>query len=98
MHILRIEHPVPNFDAWKKAYDSDPMGRAQSGVRRHRVFRAVDDPHLVMIDLEFDGLKEAENMLAGLRELWRGVDVMHNPRARIVEMVESEELAGRAER
>jgi len=34
MHILRIEHPVPNFDAWKKAFDSDPLGREQSGVRR----------------------------------------------------------------
>ena len=25
--ILRIEHTVPDFDAWKKAFDSDPLGR-----------------------------------------------------------------------
>jgi hypothetical protein len=24
--ILRIEHPVPDFDGWKKAFDSDPVG------------------------------------------------------------------------
>ncbi len=95
MYILRIEHPVPNYDAWKKAYDSDPIGRARSGVRRHRVFRAVDDPLYVMIDLEFDSIKEAEGMLAALRNLWRGVDVMRSPQARIVEMVQSEEFAPR---
>jgi hypothetical protein len=26
MPILRIEHPVPDFDAWKTAFDSDPLG------------------------------------------------------------------------
>ena len=27
MHILRIEHPVPDYDAWKEAFDSDPISR-----------------------------------------------------------------------
>jgi len=26
MYILRIEHPVPDYDGWKKAFDSDPVG------------------------------------------------------------------------
>ena len=25
MHILRIEHPVPDFNAWKRAFDGDPI-------------------------------------------------------------------------
>jgi hypothetical protein len=25
MIILRIEHAVPDFEAWKKAFDSDPI-------------------------------------------------------------------------
>jgi hypothetical protein len=33
MPILRIEYPVLNFDAWKEAFDSDPVGREQSGIR-----------------------------------------------------------------
>jgi hypothetical protein len=44
MPILRIEHPVADFDAWKAAFDGDPLGREQSGVRRYRVLRSVDDP------------------------------------------------------
>ena len=44
-----------------------------------------------MIDLEFDGREEAEKMRAALRELWDRVDVMRDPRARTVEVVESNE-------
>jgi hypothetical protein len=34
MVILGIEHSVPNFDGWKQAFDSDPVGQKKSGVRR----------------------------------------------------------------
>lgn len=93
MPILRIEHPVPNFDGWKEAFDSDPVGRKQSGVRRYHVFRSIDDPNYVMIDLEFDSKSEAEALLAAMREVWRRVEgkVIWNPQARIVQMVESKE-------
>jgi hypothetical protein len=91
MYILRIEHPVTNFDAWKEAFDSDPIGRKRSGVRRHQVFRPTDDPNYVMIDLEFDSAGEAEAVHAALRELWDRVDVMRSPQARIVEAVEMKE-------
>ena len=92
MHILRIEHPVPNFDDWKEAFDSDPIGWEQSGVRRYRVLRPTDDPKYVMIDLEFDSASEAEAAHDALRELWDHVNVMHSPQARIVEAVESKEF------
>ena len=93
MHILRIEHPVPDFDAWKKAFDSDPLGREQSGVRRYRVLRAADDPNYVMIDLEFDSQSKAEALASALRGLWGRVQgqIMDSPQLRIVEAVESKE-------
>ena len=93
MHILRIEHPVPDFDAWKKAFDSDPLGREQSGVRRYQVLRAVDDPNYVMIDLEFDSSSQAEALRAALSALWSRVEgeIIEEPRVRIVEAVESKE-------
>jgi hypothetical protein len=91
MRILRIEHAVADFETWKRAFDSDPVGREQGGVRRYRILRQVDEPNYVMIDLEFERLGEAENFLAALRDLWGRVDVMRNPKARIVEMVESRE-------
>lgn len=97
MYILRIEHPVPDFDGWKKAFDSDPVGREKSGVRRYRVLRPTDDGNYVMIDLEFEMLNQAEQMLANLRALWGRVQgtVMMNPQARIVEQVETQEYGSK---
>jgi ribosomal protein L35AE/L33A len=91
MPILRIEHPVPSFDGWKAAFDSDPVGRERSGVRRYRILRSMDDPNYVMIDLEFDDKSEAEALLAAMREVWSRVEgtIMWNPQAHIVEVVES---------
>ncbi len=91
MPILRIEHKVPNFDGWKKAFESDPAGRKKSGVRLYRIYRPVDDPNYVIIDLEFDNLNDAQAMLADLRKLWNKVEgtVMVNPQTQMLDIVES---------
>lgn len=94
MVILQIEHPVLNFEAWQKAFDSDPVNRKQSGVRHYRVLRPVDNPNYAIIELEFESADRAEGLLAALREVWRGVQgtIIENPQVRIVEVVESKEL------
>jgi hypothetical protein len=91
MVILQIEHAVPNFDAWKGAFDADPIGRERGGVRGYRMLRPVDDRCFAMVELEFDSIAEAEAFLERLRGLWASVQgsVMENPQARIVELVES---------
>ena len=91
MIMLRIEHPVPNFESWKEAFDSDPVGRRKSGVRRYQILRAVDDPNYVLIDLEFDTTQQAEALLAAMRVVWGRVEgtIMTNPKARIVEIAET---------
>jgi hypothetical protein len=37
VYILRINHPVADYDAWKVAFDRDPIGRERSSVRRYRI-------------------------------------------------------------
>ena len=93
MHILQIEHPVPNYEGWKKAFDSDPINRKQSGVRRYKIPRKTDNANYIIIDLEFDSLQEAEACHAALRKLWNRVEgtVMNNPQSRILEVVERKE-------
>lgn len=91
MPILQIEHAVPSYDAWKAAFDSDPVGRERSGVRRYRILRPTDDPNYVMIELDFDSADEAEAFHAALRDLWSRVDVAQDPRGRILEAVESKQ-------
>ncbi len=89
--VVHIEHPVIDYDRWKGAFDSDPVGREQAGVRRHRVMRAADDPAFVIIDLELDTAEQADAMLASLHELWKRVDgvVVSGPKGRIFEVVET---------
>ena len=91
--ILRIEHPVPDYDRWKEAFDSDPVGRERMGVRGYRVLRAADDPNYVMIDLEFASRREADGLLAAMREIWSraGHMLTANQQARIAETVETKE-------
>ena len=95
MTILHIEHPIRNFDTWKKAFESDPVGRERSGVRRYRILRPIDDPNYVMIDLDFDSSRAAEAFLAAMREVWRSPlaapALIGSPQTRIVEVVESKE-------
>ncbi|MGE5602467.1 MAG: hypothetical protein ACM30E_05425 [Nitrososphaerales archaeon] len=91
MYILHIEHPVHDFEGWKKAFDSDPVGRIQSGVRRYWISRPVDDPNHVSIDLEFASQSEAAGLLAAMRKVWARVEgqIIMNPRAEIAEVVET---------
>jgi len=91
MVVLRIEHPVPDYEGWKKAFDSDPVGRQKSGVLRYQVLRPVEDPKYVMIDLEFATKAQAEALLAALRGVWGRVQgqTMTDPKARIVEALET---------
>ena len=94
MHILQIEHRVRDFDTWKQAFDSDPVGRQQGGVRRCRILRPTDDPNHVIVELEFEASSEAEAFGSKLRELWSRVEGdlgLESRQARIVEVVETTE-------
>jgi hypothetical protein len=94
MVILQIEHRVPNFDGWKKAFGSDPINRKKSGVRSYSILRPVDDQNYVIINLEFDDLKEAENTLTALRSLWGQLEgtVIIDPQTRLLNLVETKEI------
>ena len=94
MVLLRIQHAVPNFDGWLRAFQADPVDRRGAGVRRYTVYRAAGDSHFVVIDLELETVAEAEQFLEKLRRLWAGPGgaVMRNPEAWILELVESKQL------
>ncbi len=93
MTVLRVEHQVRDYDAWKEAFDSDPVGREASGVRRYRILQSMDDPNYVMVDLEFDAPGDAVALLASIRAVWGRVQdtLISDPRARIAEPVETTE-------
>ncbi len=91
--LVQIEHAIPDFEMWKAAFERDPVHREASGVRRYRIFRPIDDPNYVAVDLEFDDAAKAHAFREALVQLWRSpaaaVALKGEPRARIVEAVES---------
>jgi len=92
--VLRIEHPVPDFETWKRdGFDRDPIGRARGGVRRYRVLRQGEQPAVVAIELEFDDRATAAAFASALDELWRGAQDRFAwrelPEARLFELVDS---------
>jgi len=95
MPILQIEHGVRDYDAWRRAFDNDPVDRKGGGVRRYRILRPTDDPAFVAVELEFDELGKAEAFRDALVELWSraggGLGLV-DARARIVEEVETAEV------
>ena len=96
MAILRIEHAVADYAAWKEAFDGDPAGRERSGVRSYRIMRPADDERYVLIDLEFDTPEEAEGLLRRCARVWSRVTgtLITDPRTRIVESVETKRDGG----
>lgn len=94
MPTLQISHGVRDYDGWKRAFDSDPIGREAGGVTGYRILRAADDPNYVVIELEFDETGRAESFRAALMELWgrmRDEVGLESPEARILETAETGE-------
>jgi hypothetical protein len=95
MPTLQIEHPISDLEVWRQAFEADPVRRDESGVRRYRVFRPLDDPRYVKIDLDFGSLREAEAFRSALQDLWasgRAAPALAgDPQTQIVEEVLSEE-------
>jgi heme-degrading monooxygenase HmoA len=60
MTTLLIHHRVADYDAWKQVYDSVEDMQRNGGVRSHRVWRADDDPNLVVVEHVFDSRQAAE--------------------------------------
>jgi hypothetical protein len=92
MPVLQFEHPIKDFAMWKAAFDRDPIDRRSLGVRRHRVYRPLDNPNYVVGELEFETAAEAHACGDALRKLWTSPEaapaLIGTPQVRIVEAVE----------
>jgi hypothetical protein len=90
MYTLQIEHEITDFGLWKAAFDRDPVNRAASGVTGHRISRPVDDPHYVVVELDFERRDQAEALLANLHaKVWNSSvaapALLGAPKSRILE-------------
>ena len=91
MFALQVSYPVRDYEAFKKVFDTDPVGRAALGARSVRLFRDADDPNSVTVLLDFDTKDAANVFLERLRsDVWDKPEVIGQlmtaaPTARILE-------------
>ncbi len=74
MTTLRIEHKISNYDGWRKAFDSDPINRKKSGVKRYRIYRPADNPDFVIIELDFDHFEQAQATQTALQNIFPNIE------------------------
>jgi hypothetical protein len=75
MTTLHIEHPIHDFALWRGAFDRMAGAREQGGVLSARVAQPVDDPHYVVVDLDFPDVERARAFLQFLQtSVWSTPD------------------------
>jgi hypothetical protein len=94
MIILQIDHTTLDFEAWKTSFDSYAALRQQSGMRRYRILRPIDNSNFAVIDLEFDTIGDAQSLLAAVQQVWQrvGGTLIKDPHWRICDVVETQDL------
>jgi hypothetical protein len=87
--VVAISHIVKDYDAWKKAYDTDAPARAAAGLSPLALCRGVDNPNLVHVFLvpeDFDKAKAfAEN--PALKEAMQKGGVTSTPELLFVDII-----------
>ena len=63
--ITRIQ--VVDYETWRPMFDQD-LPRARERATSQRVFRSLDDPNLVFIQLEFASAEDAQEAQRRLSE------------------------------
>ncbi|MGZ4601001.1 MAG: hypothetical protein ACXVGS_14150 [Oryzihumus sp.] len=97
MTTLRIEHPIHDYDLWKTAFDRFEDARAKAGVRSYAIRRPADDPHYLMVDLEFETHEGAAAFETFLEQrVWSSPTaapaLAGTPRTRILDLLRTETL------
>jgi hypothetical protein len=61
--MARLE--LPDYDEWKQRFDGDPAGRVQA-AEGHRLYRSVENPNEVIVQVEFESAEKAKSFREGL--------------------------------
>jgi hypothetical protein len=69
MATLHIEHAISDLATWLGAFSAFTEARREAGVRSERIQQPVDDPHYIVVDLEFDSVAKAEAFRNFLQEV-----------------------------
>lgn len=78
----------------EKSFRKWPCEQKKSGVKRYRIQRPVNEPGIVIVELDFDTMEELQSTHQTLQNLWNKVQgsIILTPKTRVIELVESKEI------
>ena len=90
MPTLLIEHSISDFATWNDAFARFAARRKEGGVMREQIMQPVDDPHYVIIELEYTTLDRARKFQQFLEtQVWstpaNSPALVGSPQARILD-------------
>lgn len=90
MTTLHLQVPINDFSAWKSGFAEHAETRRNAGVRNTVVRHPVGDESLLIVDLDFDSVPDAEAFLGFLQNnVWKDQPILAGePKATILQTVE----------
>ncbi len=90
MPTLLIEHSISDFETWHAAFARFAARRKEGGVVSELIRQPVNDPHYVLVDLEFVTVEAARAFQQFLEtQVWstpaNSPALVGSPRARIAD-------------
>ena len=94
MSTLRIEHAITDFETWHAAFGKFAARRVAGGVLAERILQPIEDPHYVLVDLDFASVEGAQGFQHFLEtQVWAdpasSPALDGSPRSRIVDVPSS---------
>ena len=89
-HVL-VHQRITEFERWKEVFDRLGPARAAASCRSTTVFRNREDPHEVVVLLDFDDLARQHIGSAELRRAWQEAGVTDPGTRSVLDVVESDD-------
>jgi len=81
MASVLVRHKVNNYDTWRPIFEADGERRRAGGCTGTHLFRNLDNPNEVIINLQWDSVENARKFVAnpGLEEVMKNAGVVDQP-------------------
>lgn len=86
VHVL-VRHKVADYGRWKQAFDSHLTNRKRAGETGSHVFHSVEDPHDIVVLLDWQTIEEARKFMNSddLRQRMKDAGVQGTPEVQYLE-------------
>ncbi|HZP25374.1 MAG TPA: hypothetical protein VFB04_18175 [Terriglobales bacterium] len=86
VHVM-VRHKVADYGRWKEAFDSHLTNRKRAGEAGCQVFHSVEDPHDLVVLLDWPTIDEARKFMNSddLRQRMKDAGVQGTPEVQYLE-------------